>query len=38
MDLFSIEDLNNLLQVALESEDYESAAEIRDIIKELKNK
>lgn len=38
MDLFSIEYLNNLLQVALESEDYESAAEIRDIIKELKNK
>lgn len=38
VDLLSIEDLNDLLEKALETEDYESAAEIRDIIKEMKEK
>jgi protein-arginine kinase activator protein McsA len=33
MDSFTIEDLKNLLEAALESEDYESAAELRDAIK-----
>jgi len=36
MDSFDIEDLENLLQAAVESEDYESAAELRDAIAEMK--
>ena len=38
MDSFTIEDLKNLLEAALESEDYESAAELRDAIKEMEEK
>ena len=38
MDLFSIEELNDLLKTAIETEDYESAAEIRDIIKDMSSK
>lgn len=33
VDSFSLDDLNNLLNIALENEDYESAAELRDFIK-----
>jgi excinuclease UvrABC helicase subunit UvrB len=36
VEKFSIDDLQNLLDIALESEDYESAAELRDAINELK--
>lgn len=36
VDKFSIEDLENLLEVAVKDEDYESAAELRDAINEYK--
>jgi len=35
---FAMEDLQKLLDAAIESEDYESAAELRDAIREMKNK
>ncbi len=38
VDSFCVEDLRNLLDAALESEDYESAAELRDAIKEMEKK
>jgi hypothetical protein len=38
LDVFSIEDLQNLLDAAIENEDYESAAELRDAINEMKRK
>lgn len=36
VDKFSIEDLENLLEIAVKDEDYESAAELRDFINEFK--
>jgi hypothetical protein len=38
VDVFSIDDLKNLLDIAIENEDYESAAELRDAINEIKKK
>lgn len=38
LDVFTIEDLKNLLDAALSEEDYESAAELRDAIREMENK
>jgi hypothetical protein len=38
IESFAIEDLENLLEAAIESEDYESAAELRDAIEEMKKK
>jgi hypothetical protein len=38
IESFSIKDLEILLEKAVEDEDYESAAELRDVINELKNK
>lgn len=38
LEAFSIEDLKSLLEAALGEEDYESAAELRDAIKEIENK
>ena len=38
VDAFSIDDLKNLLDIAIENEDYESAAELRDAINEIKKK
>lgn len=38
VDAFSIEDLENLLTIAIENEDYESAAELRDAINEIRNR
>lgn len=37
IESLSIEDLEMLLEKAVEDEDYESAAELRDVINELKN-
>jgi len=36
LDKFSINDLENLLQIAVDDEDYESAAELRDAINSIK--
>ena len=36
VDSFSIEDLQNLLDIAIENEDYESAVELRDAINQIK--
>jgi hypothetical protein len=38
VDSFSIEDLQKLLDVAIENEEYESAAELRDAINEIRNR
>ncbi len=38
VDSFTIEDLQNLLEAAIESEDYESAAELRDAIREMQER
>jgi hypothetical protein len=38
VDSFSIEDLENLLKIAIENEDYESAVELRDAINEIRNR
>lgn len=38
LDLFDVNELKELLQVALDDEDYESAAELRDAINEIEEK
>jgi hypothetical protein len=38
LDVFDIEELKSLMQTAVEDEDYESAASLRDAIKEIENK
>lgn len=38
LDVFDVEELKSLLQTALEDEDYESAAELRDAINEMEKK
>ena len=38
LDVFDVEELKSLLQTAVDDEDYESAAALRDAINEMKNK
>ena len=38
LDVFDVEELKTLLQAALEDEDYESAAVLRDTINEIEAK
>jgi protein-arginine kinase activator protein McsA len=38
LDVFDVSELKDLLQTAVEDEDYESAAALRDAINEIENK
>ena len=38
LDVFDVEELKSLLQTAVDDEDYESAAALRDAINEMENK
>jgi excinuclease UvrABC helicase subunit UvrB len=38
LDVFDVEELKSLLQTAVDDEDYESAAALRDAINEIENK